>query len=374
MGSADEEATVADTTARDIEVRLLTRTRASVGIIRPLHDGRILLQRLPVTPEGPWTLEVHERESLLRGEVFLVGRSEPLSSLTLTYPSAEPVPDGGFVATDGVTVWSVAADGSRRWQLADDVRPAAAEWFRVRGTPAVSPDGSLVAVVVSMPVTEPATSAPAASHQDPGSSSDVLLLLDAMSGEVLQRRKVAVESVDSELMWHPEGALLAVSSWGLWRSWTTHWFEARREALHRLGGTRMGEIAGFVPGSSRLLTVRRSEGLAEDDEVNEIACHETLTSECLARVDHGHLLVVPGVGDYSDLYALDSTHVILESSRLLDDGRNWESIHWLCDADTLRPLGRLRYPGGPVPTRVRPLGDGTWLTRQGSRVHHWALS
>ncbi|MFF3325000.1 hypothetical protein [Streptomyces sp. NPDC002889] len=364
---------------RHIDVRLLARTRASRGYMEPLPGGRVLLSRTPVTPGGTWRLEVHERESLLRGEVFLLGRSQPLSSLTLPSPSAWPVPDGSFVVTDGTTVWSVAADGSRHWQLTDELRPVGAEWFRVRGTPSVSPDGSLVAVVVSMPVTERSEpSAPVSFvHDGPQpspSSSDVLLLLDTTSGEVLQRLAVAVESVDSRLLWHPDGALLAVSCWGLWHSWTTHWFEVRRNALHRLGGMTMGEAAAFVPGSSRLLTVRRAEGFALDDDVNALASYDTLTSERLAHVDHGKLLIAPDSVQYADLHPLDATRVILESSRLLGDSSRWESVHWLCDADSLLPLGRLRYPQGPVPPVVRPLGDGTWLTRQGSRVHHWSLS
>ncbi|WP_262370911.1 hypothetical protein [Streptomyces sp. WAC01526] len=40
---------------------------------------------------------------------------------------------------------------------------------------------------------------------------------------------------------------------------------------------------------------------------------------------------------------------------------------------TLQPLGRLRYPGS-VSKDVTPLGDGTWLTRDGGQLHHWALA
>ncbi|GAA1980241.1 hypothetical protein [Kitasatospora viridis] len=39
-----------------------------------------------------------------------------------------------------------------------------------------------------------------------------------------------------------------------------------------------------------------------------------------------------------------------------------EPRHWLLDARTLRILGPVRYPDGPVDGYVRPLGDGSWLT------------
>ncbi|MFK0257933.1 hypothetical protein [Streptomyces sp. NPDC090445] len=36
------------------------------------------------------------------------------------------------------------------------------------------------------------------------------------------------------------------------------------------------------------------------------------------------------------------------------------------------PLGRLDYPG-PVGEEVTVLGDGTWLTHDGDRLHRWSL-
>jgi hypothetical protein len=46
--------------------------------------------------------------------------------------------------------------------------------------------------------------------------------------------------------------------------------------------------------------------------------------------------------------------------------------HWLCDVITLLLLDRIRYPV-PVGAEVTPLSDGSWLTRDGGRLHHWAL-
>lgn len=369
-----------DAGTRHIDVTPLGRSRAPVGSIELLTGGRVLLMRPPVAGSDSWTHEVHERESLLSGAGFLSRRSQPLSSLELSSISVGAAPDGTFVASEGTTVWCVAPDGSRRWQLADDVRPAAAEWFRVRGKPSVSPDGSQVAVVVSMPVTEDdEPSEPASFVYDgprpEGASTDVLLLLDTASGEVLARQEAALNSVDARFVWHPAGGLLAASCWGLWQSWTTHWFEADGSGLRRLGGMTMGEAGAFVPGSSRLLTVRRAENFALDDDVNELASYDPRTSERLALVDHEKLLVAPDSPGHTDVHPLDSQRVILESSRLHEGGKHWETVHWLLDAHSLRPLGRLRYPGGSVPSGVKALGDGTWLTRlRGSLVRHWALS
>ncbi|MEU3744087.1 MULTISPECIES: hypothetical protein [Streptomyces] len=47
-----------------------------------------------------------------------------------------------------------------------------------------------------------------------------------------------------------------------------------------------------------------------------------------------------------------------------------ESTHILLDAHTLRPLAEVGYPRTPGATAV-PLGDGTWLTRDGETVERW---
>ncbi|MFF3690753.1 hypothetical protein [Streptomyces sp. NPDC002187] len=343
-----------------------------MGWVDPLPGGRLLLHR-------PGSVEVHERESFLNGGSFLARRSQPLSSLTLrpgSGMSAAPTPDGGWAISDVTRMWTVRSDGTTRWELPEDILPGGIDGLRIRGTPSVSPDGSLVTVVVSMLGTEPSEPVSFAYDGRPLGSqpaTDVLLLLDAASGEVLGRQEIAVESVDARLEWHPDGHLVAVSCWGLWRSWTTHWLEAHRDGLHRLGGMSMGQAVGFVPGSSRLLTVRRAENFAADDDVNELAVHDTRTSERLALFDPGELLVTPDSADRTDVHLLDAAHVIVAGDRRREDGQRWEGAHWLCDAATLRPLGRLRYSRCPLYGHVQPLGDGTWVTRHGSRVHRWSL-
>ncbi|MFF3838768.1 hypothetical protein [Streptomyces sp. NPDC001930] len=67
----------------------------------------------------------------------------------------------------------------------------------------------------------------------------------------------------------------------------------------------------------------------------------------------------------------------------VDDGRilvvaaeeQWaeEGTHLLLDARTLRPLAALDYPRPQGVTAV-PLGDGTWLTRDGESLRRWTTA
>ncbi|MER6840378.1 hypothetical protein [Streptomyces platensis] len=70
--------------------------------------------------------------------------------------------------------------------------------------------------------------------------------------------------------------------------------------------------------------------------------------------------------------SLDSDHVLV-TGKLNPQGRTPETCHWLLQAATLQPLGRLHYPA-PVGMDVIPLGDGTWLTRHDGQLRHWALA
>ncbi|WP_030194954.1 hypothetical protein [Streptomyces sp. NRRL S-87] len=330
-------------------------------------DGeRFLLRR------GP-RLEVHRRDTFLA-----LGAVRPLSRVDLpSVTGGAATPDGGFVLSGEFRVWCVAPDGRTRWELSDGIWPDGVRGDRVRGDVTVSPDGSLAAVVKSTLVTGP--SVPAARVDDGPPERrygpDVLLLLDTATGDVLGRQPLDVPALlTAQHVWHPDGSRLAVSCWDFWDSWITHWLTADGDGLRVLGGATLEEATAFVPGSARLLTMRRAEGFGGSQETNELASYDTDTSERLAVHDVGDLLAGWANPSGTRPYVLDAERLILS----VDPGDGVEdrrSRHWLCDANTLRPLGLLDYSEHPgAGHAVTPLGDGTWLTRRGRRVDRWALA
>ncbi|MEU2390354.1 hypothetical protein [Streptomyces sp. NPDC007369] len=356
-----------DTRARRVAVKHVGTVRAARGPIHAMDGERFLLHRRR-------SLEVHRRDTFLA-----VGAARPLSKVELPPVTGGGVtPDGGFVLSGELRVWCTAPDGTTRWELSDGIWPDGVRGDRVRGHVTVSPDGSLAAVVKSTLVTDP--SLPAARVFD-GSPErrygpDTLLLLDTGTGEVLGRQPLDVPALlTAGHVWQPDGARLAVSCWDFWDSWITYWLTAGGDGLRMLGRTTMEEAAAFVPGSARLLTMRRAEGFGGSREANELASYDTDTSERLAVHDFGDLLAGWGDPSRTDAYLLDAERLIL-SVNPRDGAMDGRSRHWLCDADTLRPLGLLDYSVHPGAGRaVTPLEDGTWLTRRGGRrVDRWALA
>ncbi|GFE19115.1 hypothetical protein Sgleb_71620 [Streptomyces glebosus] len=69
-------------------------------------------------------------------------------------------------------------------------------------------------------------------------------------------------------------------------------------------------------------------------------------------VDLEELATDPGYDEFDDAYVLDSDHVLV-TGKLNPQGRTPEICHWLFQAATLRPLGRLHYPA-PVSEDVAP--------------------
>ncbi|MFJ5551164.1 hypothetical protein [Streptomyces sp. NPDC093225] len=318
-------------------------------------------------------MEVHRRDTF-----FALGAVRPLSEVELpSMVRGAVTPDGGFVLCGEFRVWCVAPDGSTRWELPDGIWPDGVRGDRVRGDVTVSPDGSLAAVVKSTLVIDPAVPAVRGGDglPEPRYGPDVLLLLDTATGDVLGRQPLDVPALlTAHHVWHPDGSRLAVSCWDFWDSWITHWLTVGGDGLRVLGGATLEEATAFVPGSTRLLTMRRAEGFGGSRESNELASYDTDTSERLAVQDVGDLLA--GWADPSGArpYVLDAERLIL-SVNPRDGEEDTRSRHWLCDAHTLRPLGLLDYsehPGAGHP--VTPLEDGTWLTRRGRRVDRWALA
>ncbi|WP_405835697.1 hypothetical protein OG528_02130 [Streptomyces platensis] len=69
-------------------------------------------------------------------------------------------------------------------------------------------------------------------------------------------------------------------------------------------------------------------------------------------VDLEELATDPDYDEFDDAYVLDSGHVLV-TGKLNPQGRTPEICHWLFQAATLRPLGRLHYPA-PVREDVAP--------------------
>lgn len=338
----------------------LIGTVPATGSVTPLSGDRLVVR----TDER---LEIHDAET------FLSGISAPTQSLRLPpYAAATPLPGGGLVVAEGSRIRVVGPDGATRWELRH------ARWHgghrdpRPPGPPAVSPDGSLVSVLVPTLATGERA---AILVQDVSPrhryARDTLLLLDAASGDVRARRPIGAVASDVTQRWHPDGSLLALSCWTAWYSWSTWWIEPRHDGLHIRGGTTMREVIGFLPAASRVLTIRRAEGIAYNDDRDELASHDVGADDPAGLFDLGELAVDRDNDEFAGAYLIDGTNVLV-TGRIYLPGRPVSVRHWLCDAVTLRPRGRLRYPVA-VGGDVTPLGDGTWLTRDRTRLHRWAL-
>ncbi|MEU5975400.1 hypothetical protein [Streptomyces sp. NPDC047315] len=335
--------------------------------------------RLAVRHAG--RLEVYDTGAFLRGG------AAPRCAVDVP-PGADGAPLGdGAVLAGPTCVRALDRTGSVRWEVPHPTWQGGPPHPQAPDAPAVSPDGTLVSVVVPA-LAEPKSNGTRVRHDGEGTryGRDVLLLLDAATGRIRAARPVNSRASVVTQRWHPDGSLLALSCWTAWYSWSTWWIEPRRDGLHIRGGTRMREVIGFVAGSARALTLRRAELLAPEDDRDELAAHDISADEPVAVYDLAALAGRPvGPVDvregsdevFEDAHLLDGEHVLVTARPRPGAGARAQAgagapRHWLCDAATLRPVGRLRYP---VPVgRVTPLGDGSWLTDGPRGFHHWSLS
>lgn len=343
----------------------LGSTEAPAGSVVAIGRGRLCVR-------APGRVEVHDRAR------FLAGVREPLSACALPPGArAEPLPDGGFVVAGASSVRAVAGDGTLRWEVPHDTWHGGHRPPRAPGAPAVSPCGRFVAAAA--PTLLPARAAGERAilvYDGPprrGYGRDRLLLLDAATGDVRADRPVAAVSGALTLQWREDGAVLGASFWTAWYSWASYWTEPSGDGLRMLGGGMdRHELAGFVPGSSRLVTIRRAEGMSLDDDRCELAVHDTAAPHRTTVLDLNELSWDADNDDFDDAYVLDAAHVLVTADWAPRQGP-MERTHWLLAAESLRPLGRLRYPR-PVTGAVTELGDGTWLTHDGDRLHHWTTA
>ncbi|MFE7135259.1 hypothetical protein ACFVIM_30815 [Streptomyces sp. NPDC057638] len=309
-------------------------------------------------------LELHRRAALLAGDPTPV-RTHPLPPHTTAAALTE-----GAVVCEATRIRRIGPDGTTLWETPHAPWPSGHQEPRPPGPPAVSPDGSAVSVLVPTAGDDgPRRDGPTAL----GHRGDALLLLDTDSGRVLAHRPISGNTAVVTQRWHHGGALLAVSCWTPWYSWSTWWIEPRQDGLHVRGGTTMREVIGFLPEGgtdTRVLTLRRAERIAANDDRDELAAHDVHTDEPTAVLDLGLLGNGRAGDEFDGAFLLDERHLLV-AGRIFPPGCSAVVRHWLCDARTLRPLGRVRYPR-PVGW-VTPLGDGTWLTRSPDGLHHWSL-
>ena len=236
----------------------------------------------------------------------------------------------------------------------------------------MAPDSTLVSVLAPTLVDDDSRAVPVYDEPRVRYGADMLLLLDTASGAIRARRPVASVASGVSQHWQRDGATLVLSCWTAWASWSTWWIDPHTDDMALRGGARMREVSGSLPASDRVLTIRRAESMAYQDDRDELALHEATTGEQVAQFDLEELAADPDYDEFDDAYVLDSGHVLV-TGKLNPQGRTPEICHWLFQAATLQPLGRLHYPA-PVGMDVTPLGDGTWLTRHDGQLHHWALA
>ncbi|MEU6312162.1 hypothetical protein [Streptomyces sp. NPDC047014] len=325
------------------------------GTVEAVAGGRLLVR----TPEE---LAVYERED------FLAGRTGgALHALrTEEHERAVPLPDGGFVVAGTASVRALDPDGGPRWEHAHD------PWHGTgrAQSPAVSPDGRLVSLVV--PAIERDRSKAALVYDlEPERSYtwDELLLLDAASGEVTGRQRLRSLTSGTVQYWRSDGGAVGVSCWTAWNSWSTWWAEPGAEGFRLLGSTWMHAMAGFLA-DGRALTQRFAEHVFPADDRDELAVFDPVSGERVALLDLAELAVDPENDEFSSAEIVDGRHLVLPGQVYPSTGPP-EHRHWLLAAEGLRPLGRLDYPRAVGPD-VTPLGDGTWLTEDDGLLHRWS--
>lgn len=70
-------------------------------------------------------------------------------------------------------------------------------------------------------------------------------------------------------------------------------------------------MSGSLPASDRVLTIRRAESMAYQDDRDELALHEATTGEQIALFDLEEIAVDPDYDEFDDAYVLDFGHVLV---------------------------------------------------------------
>ncbi|MFF8772267.1 hypothetical protein [Kitasatospora sp. NPDC015120] len=311
-------------------------------------------------------LEVHELDELLAGE------RAPAAVFPLPRPGGQHggrsvSPDGEFAVFAGPrAVRAVAQDGTTRWEYphgcwgCGQSRPHGADGQQgcdgpVSGSCRVSDDGRLVWAHVA--------SVSAAQHR-----GEHWAVLDARDGRELARLPLKhPDSAGSRQLAHPDGAHIGLSIGMGQDGVLLHWARWDGAELSSWGVDRGLDriLADVHPGHPGFLTVEHG---GEDLQLH------ALDGTVLARRE-------PQQGEDEDPPCWDHDCGFVDADTVLAstidaDGDPELGRHWLLDARTLEIRGTVGYPGGPVDSYARPLGDGTWLTYDDAdgTLNRWSVA
>ncbi|MFI5533017.1 hypothetical protein ACIA8O_31215 [Kitasatospora sp. NPDC051853] len=282
-------------------------------------------------------------------------------------PAGAATEGGDLVVLPGHrSVRALEADGRTRWEHRHGCRAdgphrhegeepcSGRSWH---GSCGMSPDGTVVWAHVL----------PDLDHSDPDADShEEWLVLDATDGAVLGRARIEGGSQGSHHLPHPDdGLMLLATGQGQDGSpaYLGHW-DGTALTVRELGdGFRIP--TSVHPSGRAFLSTPHSGG--------PLHLHRLPDGTALTGRHADDLSTGPGHRPRWDYVAgFVDPHTVVAGTYDLprhDDTRR----HWLLDALTLRPLGRIDYP---VPVAGHPvgLGDGSWVTAaaDGTALHRWS--
>ncbi|MFF5920943.1 hypothetical protein ACFY8C_21765 [Streptomyces flavochromogenes] len=308
---------------------LLLRDRAHWLVTR--HEGTITVGRVDTDPSR-----------------VLAGRAtwrNPAPDASGTYCS--PLPGGALAVSGRQAVTVYEADGTVRWEHRHE------EWRHSPGASgACAPDPAGRVLLAAM-----------AGPHGPGGSyaGDVCRALDLTTGEVLAEHVLASFSATYAF---------------------EHFPDARPDVLLTASMGQDGTHCLLVARTAAGLDVRAA-GTAEEPYVglgaDGVLISQDVGGGYLCRTQDGADDVIVEAGEvlsegegfvgYTPGFVDDERILVVSAEEQWAE----EGTHLLLDARTLRPLAELAYPRPQGVTAV-PLGDGTWLTRDGESVRRWATA
>ncbi|MFC4041480.1 hypothetical protein ACFO1B_23850 [Dactylosporangium siamense] len=349
-----------------VDVRLVGTAPAPLGpVLTASWEGAV------VTVQDADRLLAYERAAVLAGV------PEPARRMVLpAHARATLSPsDGLVVIAEGSAVRAVDPSGALRWELPHDPWHGGHREPRPPCAPAVSPDGRFVSVVLPCLARdgEPALlvydSEPRRRY-----TNDRLVLVDATTGRIHGERPVTAVSSTVAQRWSPDGTELVISCWTAWYSWAMYRVTVRPEGCKVTGGPAYREVTDLGSKPGRVLSVRRAEGMTHDDEHDDVAVHDIAVQDGAAdrQVALVELAALGGEPDdeLGTARRVGDAYVVVSLRRFRGDA-TW--THHLCAWPALHPLGAVAYPV-PVTEHVASLGDGTWLTTDGSLLYRWELT
>ncbi|MER8234647.1 hypothetical protein [Streptomyces sp. NPDC094049] len=299
-------------------------------------------------------LEVHELDALFGGE------QAPAAVFPLPWPDfarggGSVSPDGSFAVFAGQrAVRAVTADGGTLWEYEHTCwgsplghsHPAAGRGpcqGYEHGSCRVSDDGRFVWAHVLAPGEE---------------YQEVWSVLDARDGRELARIPLGdSEASGSQHFSHPDGVhmglCVGMGQDGVLLFWAR--WDGTRPVVWDLDGALDRILVDVHPAHGGFLTVEHygSDLRLHALDGTVLAARDPLPAAEGADADELPWDHAPGFVD---------ADTVVVSTGVEYDVDDSGPRHWLLDARTLEIRGPVTYPGGPVDSPVRPLGDGSWLT------------